>query len=254
MHQVYRVLWWAVTLRLPLHSYYWVRARRARNRGVTRPPAVVMGMPPTASHIHLPRAARPTVSIIIPTYGQTACTLYCIAAIAAHPPLAQIDVIVVDDASGDPTVAQLNQVDGIRLIRLQLNLGFVHTCSATAKLASGEYLLFLNNDTRPCVGWLDAMLALAVAPPNAGAVGAKLIYPDGQLQEAGGIICNDGTGWNYGRGDDPAKPEILLRSRGGLLLRRGLAGAPGIVRFPGWLRSAVRTGLFRGFRSCLPAA
>jgi hypothetical protein len=107
MHQVHRVLWWAVTLRLPLHTYYWVRARRAGHRGVTRPP-VVTGVPPTASHINLPRAAHPTVSIIIPTFGQTACTLHRLAAIAAHPPLAPIEVIVVDDASGDPAVAQLD--------------------------------------------------------------------------------------------------------------------------------------------------
>ncbi len=205
-----RLIWWALTLQLGRRFGEWTRARRARGvadpRGAVRPPLAMIA-PRVPNRFRLPRAAQPIVSIIIPTYGQVQCTLRCLAAIAAHPPSAPIEVIVVDDASGDPAVARLERVDGIRLIRQTSNLGFLHTCNAAAKLAEGDYLLFLNNDTEPCAGWLDAMLALALSRPGAGAVGAKLIYPDGRLQEAGGIIWNDGTGWNYGRGDDPAKPE-----------------------------------------------
>jgi GT2 family glycosyltransferase/glycosyltransferase involved in cell wall biosynthesis len=205
LRRLLRLMWWTVTLQLTPRFGQWTRARRARRAHPRMPLAVVA--PRVPSRLRLSQAAHPAVSIIIPTYGQVQCTLRCLAAIAAHLPAAPIEVIVVDDASGDPAVARLDRVEGIRVIRQTRNLGFLHTCNAAAKSAIGVHLLFLNNDTEPCAGWLDAMLALARARPDAGAVGAKLIYPDGRLQEAGGIIWNDATGWNYGRGDDPAKPE-----------------------------------------------
>jgi glycosyltransferase involved in cell wall biosynthesis len=55
-------------------------------------------------------------------------------------------------------------------------------------------------------GWLPPLLEV-IRREDVGAAGSRLVYTNGTLQEAGGIIWNDGTGWNYGRGDDPMEPE-----------------------------------------------
>jgi glycosyltransferase involved in cell wall biosynthesis len=108
------------------------------------------------------------------------------------------------------------------------NLGFVDACNQGAELAAGEYLVFLNNDTIPGAGWLEALVETAENDSSVGAVGAKLLYPDGVLQEAGSLIFSDGMAWNYGKGDNPDKPEYSYAreapycSAACLLIRREL--------------------------------
>ncbi|MEO5963632.1 MAG: glycosyltransferase [Thermomonas sp.] len=152
----------------------------------------------------MPTTDAPRASIVIPVHGAFAHTLACLRAIAAHPPAAGIEVIVVDDASPDDSRARLSQIDGIRLHARDCNGGFIAACNDGASLARGDHLVFLNNDTVPQPGWLDALLDTFDPHADVGLVGAKLVYPDGRLQEAGGVVFADGSGWNYGRREDPA--------------------------------------------------
>jgi O-antigen biosynthesis protein len=199
------VLWWTVTLQLHTHARYWLRARRLR-RGTPATPPGAIEAPVDPETLVLPQAEAPIVSVIIPGYGQVPYTLRCLASIAAHPSAAPLEVIVVDDAWNGLDAAALGQVRGIRLIRNDTNLGFLRSCNKAAKQAKGRYLYFLNNDTQVLHNWLDPTLALLREQPGTGAVGAKLLYPDGRLQEAGGIIWRDGSGWNFGRHEDSAAP------------------------------------------------
>jgi GT2 family glycosyltransferase len=154
----------------------------------------------------VPFSDDPVVSVIVPTHGQVQLTLVCLASIADHAPALPIEVIVVDDAWNGVDARCLEQVSGIRLIRNESNLGYLRSCNEAAAAAKGQYLLFLNNDTEVSESWLEPMVLLFRQRPGTGAVGAKLLNPDGSLQEAGGIIWQDASGWNFGRLDDPSKP------------------------------------------------
>ncbi len=151
----------------------------------------------------LATSGTPTASLVIPVHGAFAHTLACLRALAAHPPAAAFEVIVVDDASPDDSLARLRQIGGLRVHARDSNGGFIAACNDGAALARGGVLVFLNNDTVPQPGWLDALLATFDSIPEAGLVGARLLYPDGRLQEAGGVVFADGSGWNYGRHGDP---------------------------------------------------
>lgn len=149
----------------------------------------------------------PRVSIVIPVFNKSEYSFHCLEALLAHTQGADYEVIVVDDCSSDDTATMLQAISGITVLRNTHNSGFIASCNSGAAAARGEFLLFLNNDTEVQDGWLQALLQTFSDFPDAGLVGAKLLYADGTLQEAGGIVWRDGSAWNHGRNDDPNKPE-----------------------------------------------
>jgi GT2 family glycosyltransferase len=153
------------------------------------------------------REGIPDASIVIPIYGQLGYTLNCIESLITHVSRYSVELIIIDDCSPDRSQFFLPQVSGLRYHRQVRNGGFIASCNTGGKIARGRYIIMLNNDTRVVSGWLDSLIDSFTRFPNAGLVGSKMCYADGSLQEAGGIIWRDGTTWNYGRNDDPNRPQ-----------------------------------------------
>ena len=147
---------------------------------------------------------KPAVSIIIPVFNNANYTQNCLERLTQTlPHNFKGEIIIVDDASSDETPDLLSRwakLDPrIQVLRNTENAGFIRSCNRGASAAQGEIIVFLNNDTLPQPGWLPPLLRILRDRPDAGAVGGQLIYPDGTLQEAGGLICSDGSGCNFGK-------------------------------------------------------
>ncbi|QFG01088.1 glycosyltransferase [Psychrobacillus glaciei] len=153
------------------------------------------------------RYPSPTVSIVIPVYNQWDYTYSCLKSILTNTDQVSYEIIIADDMSTDETTRISEYVENIKVVRDGENRGFLLNCNNATKYAEGKFILFLNNDTQVQEGWLDSLVELIESDSQIGMVGSKLVYPDGRLQEAGGIIWNDASGWNFGRLDDPAKSE-----------------------------------------------
>lgn len=147
------------------------------------------------------------VSIIIPVYNQWEYTYNCLASIKKNTEGINYEIILIDDVSDDETVNISKYIENITVVRNKSNMGFLKNCNHGARLAKGKYIHFLNNDTNVQKNWLSSLLDLIELDEKIGIVGSKLVYPDGILQEAGGIVWKDASGWNFGRMDDPEKPE-----------------------------------------------
>ncbi|KAA3641506.1 MAG: glycosyltransferase, partial [Proteobacteria bacterium] len=160
--------------------------------------------------LQLNTSQQPVVSVIIPVYNHFQHSYHCLQSISEINDQTAFEVIVVDDCSTDETSNKMSLVSGIRYHRQAQNGGFIRSCNQGAKLARGDYLLFLNNDTEVKNQWLDALLDTFTQQQNVGLVGSQLRYPDGRLQEAGGIVFSDASGWNYGRLESPEQPEVAF--------------------------------------------
>lgn len=170
----------------------------------------------------------PLVSIIIPVYNQVSYTYVCLLSLKKFASDVPVEILLADDCSTDATRKIEQHVKGIKVIRNPENLGFLKNCNHAAGFARGKYLLFLNNDTRILEGYLKPLIEPMEKNEKVGMTGSKLLYPDGVLQEAGGIVWKNGAAANYGHGDNPDKPQYCYErqtdyiSGASIMIRREL--------------------------------
>ncbi len=185
------------------------RLRRARVDQYAPQPCPMLRAPADlasfARGIHLPEVATPSVSVVVPVFNHLSETLECLAAVSAHTPSRDYEVIVVDDASQDESAAVLPLVPNLVYVRNDENGGFIESSNRGARHARGEYLVFLNNDAQVADGWLEPLLETFSTFERVGAVGPKVLYPNGRLQEAGAMVNPDLSITMVGLNDDPTR-------------------------------------------------
>ncbi|MDQ6658178.1 MAG: glycosyltransferase [Actinomycetota bacterium] len=153
----------------------------------------------------------PTVSrasVIIPVHGNWAMTAACLDSLLALADPVAFDVVVVDDSSPDDTAERLADRSQVRVVTTTVNSGFGAACNLGAASVATDILIFLNNDTRVHQGWIDSLLQTLDADESAGQVSSLILDQDGRVMDAGGIVFDDGSAWNYGRGYDADSSEV----------------------------------------------
>jgi len=119
------------------------------------------------------------LSVVVVTWNSAADVDACIDSINYGE---EFEVIVVDNASSDATVRNLRGHRHLKLAENASNLGYAHANNQGIKLATGEYVLLLNPDTRIELGALDSLSRYLDEHPDIGAVAPRLVGPDGKTQ------------------------------------------------------------------------
>jgi GT2 family glycosyltransferase len=176
-------------------------------RGVTELPELV------STHRAPKRESK--VAVLVPVFNNWMWTERCLRALTMVKNNAVFDVFVADDCSTDNTAAEIkNRFSGITLISSNQNLGFLQNCNqAFREIASQktyDFIYLLNNDAEVTAGWLDELLIQMENNPSIALAGSSFLYPDLSIQEAGGIIWQDGSAWNYGRYGSTSKAQYRV--------------------------------------------
>jgi GT2 family glycosyltransferase len=155
----------------------------------------------------VPRSPEPDVSIVIPLGRQWTYTAACLRSLIAVRCDASFEVIVVDDQPKDEIRTKLESVEGLIYLANEPQRGFIGSCNRGAATAKGSFIVLLKSDTQVMDGWLDALMDTFERHPDTGLAGPRVVSPPGTLRHAGGILFDDGSGCDYGTGDDPDRPE-----------------------------------------------
>lgn len=179
-----------------------------RRRGIRAEVRMARGL--MFQEVHYAIDTEPLLTIIIPTKDRSDLLSRCVHGVLAETNYRNLQVLIVDNLSEEAAthtyLARIAADPRVRVIRYQKQFNFSLINNWAAEQASGEILLFLNNDIEVIeASWLRHMVANA-RRPEVGAVGAKLLYPNGRIQHGGIILGMGGVAGHFHlrrRRDDP---------------------------------------------------
>lgn len=153
---------------------------------------------------------QPKLSIVLVFYNQAELSFACLQSIYKYIDI-PFELIIIDNHSTDDTPLLLNKIEGASIIRNSENQHFLKACNQAISVIKGDYTLFLNNDAELLEGSIKSAIQTIEEEKDCGAVGGKIILPNGKLQEAGSIIWNDGSCLGYGRDHSPNLSEFNFK-------------------------------------------
>jgi GT2 family glycosyltransferase len=158
------------------------------------------------SPIVLPSSREPRVSILIVTARQPLLLAHCLESLARCGSAVPFEVIVVlNDALPEVGALMRERVSGATVLASSVPLGLAGGSNRARSAARGELLLLFHDDAEAEPGWLDELVATIDAHPEAGAVGSRMLHPDGTPQSLGCVLWSDASAWALGGG-----PRSLL--------------------------------------------
>jgi N-acetylglucosaminyl-diphospho-decaprenol L-rhamnosyltransferase len=186
------------------------------------------------------------LSIVIVSYNTKEHLVACLASLLSHPPATSHEIIVVDNASADGSADAVGRFRGVRLVRLEKNVGFAAGNNAGIRVSTGANLLLLNSDTTVPPNAIDRMLDRLEREPDVAVIGPRLVDGEGRAELSFGKMITPLNEWQQGRlirglaDNDPAivsQVEAMTREEqrpdwvtgACLLVRRADADAVGLL-------------------------
>jgi GT2 family glycosyltransferase len=164
----------------------------------------------TLTNLEVPVAGRsrsPLLSIIIYAHNNWTLTAKCVSTIVNKTYNTTYEIIIADDNSNDDSIAASKAIKGLKVHTNLTGLGYLRTCNKACRLALGKYVIFFHNDSQVEKNWVEPIVKVMEEDSTVGIIGPKLLFPDGKLQEAGGIVWRDGRLSRYGFAEEPEMPE-----------------------------------------------
>lgn len=151
-----------------------------------------------------PRTRHPRVSIVIPTRDSADVLTKCLDSLQGITTYPNLQILCADHETSDPKALARMQQPGIHRVVCHGDFNYARINNEAIRAAAdGEYLILLNNDVEAIApDWVEQMLYYA-EQPDAGAVGALLLYPNGKVQHAGVCLGFRGTADHIMRNFDP---------------------------------------------------